>query len=383
MPLLSRPAAWTHTRTLRALVLAVICAVNSVHCGAGAPRPAPLGRPSASGQTSSSGAQHSPLGDQTAATTAQVSGPPLPNAFCSASLDDPQRSVASIDGRSVTQCEVLLLAVWALREGLTVATPQGALEQWITLELLSLEARRRGLAQEPATTQRQREVLAAAVIRAEARAGFSAPDAEQIAAYYRTHQSEFAQDTRVHVRAIGVRTERAARALITQLQASGAREFAALAQTRSVLPNAARDSGDLGLLSLDNAYGVPDPVVRAAFLLTDERQVAAQPVRVTTMIAPPSTASEGTARRHRRRARRRRPQRTTVFWVVQRLERIEGTTPALPAVARRIAARLEQEQWQQRLPLARESVLTAARANANVTINDQALRLVRIETTAH
>ncbi len=367
-PLSSQPV---HASCARGKLWAVLCAVFCTFCGSAAPRPAPLGRPS----TSSSGTS-SPVAILPASASPEASS----NAFCSTALADAQRAVGQIDTRPVTQCEVQLLAVWSLREGLAMAPEAELLRQWISLELQAVEARSRGLDQGVGVQSRIREILAGGAIRAEARQVFRAPTPEQIRQYYDSHVSDFTQEVRVHTRAIALRTQRAATAMLATLRANNGAQFTEFATHQSVLRNAARDAGDLGLINLTQPFGVPDDIVRTALSLTTDGEIHPGPVRVE-VLEPVRAQSGRPGTRRRRPQRPRRPHRIVQWWIVQRLERTEEQTLTLADVSRRIAARLGQEQWLQLLAQARSTLVTAGREAQPAIIVDSAFGLVRLRAS--
>jgi hypothetical protein len=159
----------------------------------------------------------------------------------------------------------------------------------VDVELLALEARKRGLDKSPEVEDAIRQILRDAML-AKARQGIPAPaaiSAEEIRAYYDAHQDDFREPERRRVSAIIVEDEKAAKKVLESARkAKSATEWGELFFKHSLnapkqKPNAAPAdlAGDLGIVGPpDDAKGanvrVPDAVRKAVFALGAVGEVA-------------------------------------------------------------------------------------------------------------
>ncbi len=286
---------------------------------------------------------------------------------CPLSFADADVELARVSGVAITACDVALLSIASLREGGAPLSARQALARAVLDAAFAREASARPGLLDDETRERVDRTLSDAVVRDAARAVFIAPDRASIERYFNEHRAELDREARVHVRAIGVESESSARAIVRELQAGA--PFERLAAERSSLSGARRDEGDLGLCTVEGSEVVPRTVAQRAFALGEFGAIDPEPVRVETTV---------------RVGRRRRPRTTVRWYVVQRLERTEAEPATLEGAARRIAFRLGSSAWREALLRQRGEVLTRARAQDPVTIDDRALRsvTVRVERAA-
>lgn len=280
---------------------------------------------------------------------------------CPLRFADADVELARVAGTAITACDVALFALSALREGGAPLSPREALARTVLDATFARQWQSQPTLGDQELRERIDRTLADAAVREAARRRFVGPDRAEIQRYFDAHRSDFDREARVHVRAIALESESRAREIISELRAGAA--FERLAEERSTLPSARRDQGDLGLSTREGSDYVPRALAERAFALSEFAAVDPEPVRVEV------TELVG---------RRRRP-RTRVRWfVLQRLERIEAEPATLEAVARRIAFRLSSGGWREALLRERGAILEQARAVDAVTIDDRALRTVRL-----
>lgn len=282
-------------------------------------------------------------------------------AECPLSFADADVELGRVAGAPITACDVALFALSSLREGGAPLSAREALARAVIDATFAREWQARTALNDQELRARIERTLADAAVRDAARRRFVGPDRAELQRYFDAHRADFDRDARVHVRAIALDSEARARAVIDELRGGAA--FERLAEERSTLPSARRDQGDLGLCTREGSDYVPRPLAERAFALSEFAAVDPEPVRVEV------TELVG---------RRRRP-RTRVRWfVLQRLERIEAEPATLESAARRIAFRLSSSGWREALLRERGALIERARAIDAVTIDERALRTVRI-----
>lgn len=358
-----RIALFVDARRISTLA-AVLAAVLLTRC---APAPSAIHSAPSLGAQGSGASQQLTVADVQPVDAASAA--PLVRAIsvsrCPLIFDDADVELARVGGQSITACDVALVSIASLREGGAPLSPREALARAVRDATFAREASSRGLDREPETLERLQRTLEDGVVRDAARRVFVAPERATIQRYFDEHRAEFDRSARVHVRAIVLDNERAARDAIRAL-GQGA-DFAELARARSIIAGAQRDDGDLGLAMEEGSDLVPRAVAQRAFALSEFGAVDPDPVRVEV------TALVG---------RRRRPQTRVRFFVVQRLERIEAEPATLDGVARRIAYRLSLSGFRAALVRVRSELLAAAQATDAVSIDARALSRVslRVET---
>lgn len=165
------------------------------------------------------------------------------------------------------------------------------LSELVDVELLAMEAKRRGLDKEPDVQDAIRQVLREAMV-AQARQGMPAPaeiPAEEVRAYYEANADKFNEPERRRVSAIVLKSRAdAEKALKEAAKATNAAAWGELFYKRSITapkergPNAPLDlAGDLGIVGPpDDARGanpqVPEPVRAAVFRIGDVGGVAGE-----------------------------------------------------------------------------------------------------------
>jgi parvulin-like peptidyl-prolyl isomerase len=153
------------------------------------------------------------------------------------------------------------------------------LDEIIKVELLSREARKRGLDKEPRTKERVRQILRDELlktVRAELPSASDLPEAE-VRKYYDQHRAEFRDPERRRVAHIVVGSEAAAKKLLAQAKKATPMQWGKLVQEHSLdkppAPSATQPlelSGDLGIVGPvgqekgDNPR-VPDALRKAVF----------------------------------------------------------------------------------------------------------------------
>jgi peptidyl-prolyl cis-trans isomerase C len=167
------------------------------------------------------------------------------------------------------------------------------LQEIIDVELLALEAKRRGLDKQPEAEDAIRQVLRDALL-AQARVALPSPaeiPASEVRAYYEANQARFSEPERRRVAAIVMDDKKEAEKVLKAAQkVKNATEWGELFYKHSQTapktrgPNAPVDlAGDLGIVGpMDDAKGanpkVPDPVRAAVFKIGNVGSVAAEVV---------------------------------------------------------------------------------------------------------
>lgn len=283
---------------------------------------------------------------------------------CPLSLDDPGLVLARVGDTVLTACDLAVARVQRERAGLTGHDLPRILRELVDDALLAEEARARGL-----TSPSAARALAEALIRREARAALELrrPDDATVERHIREHPEMGVREERVHLRHLVFTTEAEAHAVITALR-EGARFEDFL--SRSIDPLAARDAGDLGLLTPAGATGVPRAVLEAGLSLTTDGAVAEEPVRGFMEL---QDTSQRSARRRSRRARR-----VEVWHVVQRLERVPEERLPDAELRARAALRLLRERYVSARNAARAMLATEAARRASASILEAVLARVRL-----
>jgi len=157
------------------------------------------------------------------------------------------------------------------------------LDEMIEVELLSQEAKRRGLDKAPETQERVRQVLKDQLLDEIKKAGPAAndiPDGD-LRAYYDAHKDEFAEPERRRVAAIVLDSAASAKSVLAKALKASAADWGKLVEQNSTQKNARPPgtspnelAGDLGIVGPPgHARGgnprVPDPVREAAFKIAN------------------------------------------------------------------------------------------------------------------
>ena len=283
---------------------------------------------------------------------------------CPLAVDDPGLVLARVGDAALTACDLAVARLQRERAGLAGGDARAILRELVDDALLAQEAQARGL-NSPAAAR----ALAEALIRADARVALAErrPDDETIDRHLRDHPDAGVREERVHLRHLVLPTEAEARAAIDALRA-GVRFEDLL--PRSIDPLAARDAGDLGLLTRDGATGVPAAVVEAGFALAADGAVSDAPVRGVVESRPAS------ASRERRRRPRARP--TEVWHVVQRLERVPEARIPEAELRERVALRILRDRYAAARAEARAALAAEAARRASSAILEAVLLRVRV-----
>jgi len=152
------------------------------------------------------------------------------------------------------------------------------LDEIVRVELLAMEARRRGLDRDPETVERIRQVLRDEVLK---RLRMRQPGPEaipegEVRAYYEQHREEFFEPERRRVAHIEVRSQKVAQQVLEEALKASPKEWGQLVQQHSLdRPDQASGTqpaelaGDLGIVSRQGERGdnaqVPEPVRAAVF----------------------------------------------------------------------------------------------------------------------
>lgn len=281
---------------------------------------------------------------------------------CPFPMDDPGLVVARVGDAVITACDVAVARVQRVRAGLSGEDLRAILGELVDDALLAQEAQARGL-----TSPEAARALADALIRADARVALAErrPDDGDLDRYLRDHPDAAVREERVHLRQLVLPTEAEARAAITALRAGAS--FDELLP-RSIDPLAARDGGDLGLLTREGATGVPAAVVEAGFAIPTDGAVADAPVR--GFVPAPSSRASG---------RRRSRTRAVALWhVVQRLERVAESRVPEAELRERAALRMLRDRYATARAQARAALAAEAWQRAATAILEAVLLRVRV-----
>lgn len=168
------------------------------------------------------------------------------------------------------------------------------LQQLIDIELLSQEARRRGLDKDPAVQEAIRQVLRDALL-AKARDNVPAPaqiSQAEVNAYYERHKTDFQEPERRRVAAIVVGAEAKAAAVLAEALVASGEKWGDLVFEHSLTapkersPHAPPElAGDLDIVgppgdARGQSEKVPEAVRKAVFSLAKVGDVAPAPVKV-------------------------------------------------------------------------------------------------------
>jgi hypothetical protein len=282
---------------------------------------------------------------------------------CPFAMDDPGLVVARVGDTVLTACDVTVARVQRMRAGLSGDDLRAILRELVDDALLAQEAQARGL-----TSPEAARALVDALIRADARVALAErrPDDDDLARYLRDHPDAAVRDERVHLRHLVLPTEAEARAAIAALRA-GASFDELLA--RSIDPLAARDGGDLGLLTREGATGVSAAVVEAGFAIAADGAVADAPVRGTVTVQPPRPPG---------RRRRPRARAVDVWHVVQRLERVPESRIPEAELRERAAIRMLRDRYATARAQARATLAAEANQRASTAILEAVLLRMRV-----
>lgn len=280
---------------------------------------------------------------------------------CPVAVDDPGLVLARVRATTLTACDVAIAMTQRVRTGLCADDPRAVLRELVDEALLAAS-------EEPPTHDPGVDrALAEALVRAETLRALEGrrPSTDEVERYLSEHPESFVREARVHLRQLVFASEADAREAIRTL-ASGTRFEELL--PRSIDPLAARDGGDLGMLTVDGADAVPQGVVRAGFSLAEPGSVAPEPVASTRLVRPP--------REHGRRRPRAQP--AAIWHVVQLVERIPEERPPDEERRRRAADRILRERYAAARAGVRARLAETFGAQARAAVVDEALRQVRI-----
>lgn len=280
---------------------------------------------------------------------------------CPIEVEHAEVEVARVADVSLTVCDVALRSWRRTREGLPPLGVRALVDEMVAEEgaaALAREADPGGSAWAVAPS------LAEGLVRAEALTTVTTPDDAAMTRWYAAHADDFRRPVRVRARWLILRTQAAALTAIAALR-SGA-DFEGLLP-QSLDPLRARDHGDLGELRREGVpAAVGEPVVEAAFALTEDGAVTERPVRVTV------TTTVVVRRRPRAR-------RVAGWAVVQRLGRREPEEVPLATVRRRVLHRMMRERYEQARDAAALRWEERVRAQVQSAIDAEGLERVRVE----
>lgn len=292
-----------------------------------------------------------------------VREPAAPRGRCPVAVEGADVEVARVGRTRITVCDVALEWHRRTRAGLRADSARALVDALVRDVLLGTRAPM------PAPTDAEiARALVDALVHREAVASMDGVDTSDpaLARYADAHAEDFVREARVHARALVLRTREAAAEAIAALRAGA--PFADLLP-RSVDRDAPRDHGDLGLLPRGGAPGVPPEVVAAAFALDADGAVSPEPVAASVRVA------SADRRRHRARA-------AQLWYVVQRVERIEESPIAEDILRRRIAQRMLRDRYRAARREAEARLRDTVAAQARAAIVPAALNAVRLAPTA-
>jgi hypothetical protein len=231
---------------------------------------------------------------------------------------------------------------------------------WVDSEVLALEARTRGMDQEPSVRNAIYSQLARQ-IENEVRAGVTPPTVSEadVESYYREHQADYQSPAQVRFSQIVVSTRADADRVLAEAQRIARDDTAWRALvTRETRDEAGRSNGgDMGFVGRDGSTTVPREVAAAAFALNDVGQVAAQVVESQTG----------------------GPSHSHAFHVLRMVARRDALQRPLDDVRRAIRNRLFEQRNDDAQNLALRTLLERLRREQTVSIDERALQQVRID----
>lgn len=283
-----------------------------------------------------------------------------PRGRCPVAVEGAEVEVARVGRTRITVCDVALEWHRRTRAGLREDSPRPLVDGLLRDVLLATRAPM------PAPTDAEiARTLVDALVHREAVAAMEPVDTSDaaLARYADAHVDDFVREPRVHARALVLRTREAAQEAAEALRAGAA--FAELLP-RSIAPDAQRDHGDLGLLPRRGAQGVPGEVTDAAFALPADGAVS-DPVAATARVA----------------GRGRRPRASQVWYVVQRIERLDAAPLPEDLLRRRIAQRLLRDRYRAARREAEARLRASVAAQAREAVVPRALDAVRVIPPGH
>lgn len=237
---------------------------------------------------------------------------------------------------------------------------RGLVRAWVDSEVLALEARTRGMDQEPSVRNAIFSQLARQ-IESETRAGVTAPTVaeSEVERYYNEHQSEYQSPEQVRFSQIVLSDRAAADRVLIEAQRVAGDDAA----WRSLVTRETRDEnsratgGDMGFVSREGSGTVPRDLAAAAFGLHDVGQVLGQVIE---------TQTGG-------------PNRTHAFHVLRMIAHRDALRRPLDDVRRAIRNRLFEQRNDEAQNQAIRTLLERLRREHPVSIDERALGQVHID----
>jgi peptidyl-prolyl cis-trans isomerase C len=257
------------------------------------------------------------------------------------------------------------------------------LDQMIEWELQAQEAERRGLGNDQTVDEQVKRVMSSLLLRREVDDRVRPTDvtAEEMRAYYEEHITTFKRPERVRAYHIVISDQTKAQELLTKLltEEVDTREFRQLARELSEDPVTKRRGGDLRYFTRPDERQEGDPevpveIVKATFELLTKR--GAQQKQKTPPVAakapPESSLEEGFTPIYPKLVKTAQG-----YHIVRFMGHREAVHREFAEVERQIQNRI----WREKLQTARESFIEGLREKHRVTINEEHLKLVKVDTS--
>jgi peptidyl-prolyl cis-trans isomerase C len=272
--------------------------------------------------------------------------------------------VARVGDRSMTVCDFARRLAGQnpyLRARLNTAEARRALVRaWVDGELLALEARTRGLDQDPSVRNAVLSQLARQV-ESEVRSGVAQAEVSEadIERYYREHIAEYETPEQVRFSQIVLASRADADRVLAEAQRAASDDAAwrnlVRANTRD---DASRETGgDVGFVAREGSVQVPAELAQAAFRLRTVGEVLGEVVQ-----SPRGGPNHGPG-----------------FHVVRMIARREALRRSLDDVRRAIRNRLFEERNDQAQSGAVRDLVARLRRETPVQVDESALSAVRID----
>lgn len=257
------------------------------------------------------------------------------------------------------------------------------LDQMIEWELQAQEADRRGLGSDDAVEEQIKRVMSSLLLRREVDDQHRPEDVteEEMRGYYEEHITTFKRPERVRAYHIVISDRTKAQDLLGRFLEDevDTREFRRLAREMSEDPVTKRRGGDLRYFTrtTERQEGdpeVPEEVIKATFDLLAQRRVAQKnktPAGVRGK-APPEKALEGFNPVFPKLVKTAQG-----FHIVRFMGHREAVHREFDEVKRQIRNRI----WRENLQKARESFIEGLREKHRVTISEEHLNLVKVDTS--
>lgn len=257
------------------------------------------------------------------------------------------------------------------------------LDQMIEWELQAQEADRRGLGEDDAVEEQIKRVMSSLLLRREVDDQIRPQDVtdEEMRGYYEEHITTFKRPERVRAYHIVISDRTKAQDLLSRFleEEIDTREFRRLAREMSEDPVTKRRGGDLRYFTqtAERQEGdpeVPEGVIKATFDLLAKRRVVQKqksPPSVGAK-APPGKALDGFNPVYPKLVKTAQG-----FHIIRFMGHREAVHREFDEVKRQIRNRI----WREKLQKARESFIEGLREKHRVTIDEEHLKLVQVDTS--